>query len=37
MHSQKPEIAKKWDAEMKGKPHKSKIRSAAKKAFGGKY
>ncbi len=34
MHANLPEIAARWDAE---KPHKSKVKSAAQKAFGGRY
>lgn len=34
MHLNHPDIAAKWDAE---KPHKSKVRSAAQKALGGRY
>ena len=38
MHAKYPEIAVRWDAEMKGtKMHKSKVKSAAQKHFGGKY
>lgn len=44
MHSQHPDIAARWDAEMKTKgehiptkTHKSKVKSAASKALGGKY
>ena len=44
LHAKHPDIAERWDAEMKvkGKPtieksHKSKIRSAAQKSFGGRY
>lgn len=37
MHAQHPEIAAKWDAEMRPKGHKSKVKSAARKAFGGLY
>lgn len=33
MHAKHPAIAAKWDAEI----HKSKVRSAAQKSFGGKY
>ncbi len=36
MHSEHPEIAARWDAEAK-KSHKSKVKSAAHKAFGGRY
>ena len=35
MHMKHPEIAARWDAEMK--THKSKVKSAAQKHFGGKY
>lgn len=34
MHSQHPKIAAEWDAEIK-KPHKGKVKSEARKAFGG--
>ncbi len=44
MHAKHPEIAAQWDAEMKAKagakspkPHKSKVRSGARKAMGGRY
>ena len=38
MHVEHPEIAARWDAEMKrAKIHKSKVKSAAQKHFGGKY
>lgn len=36
MHSQHPEIATRWDAEAK-KPHKTKVKSAAHKALGGRF
>lgn len=35
MHAQHPEIAKKWDAEIR--THKSTVKSAAHKTFGGRY
>ena len=34
MHAKHPEIAKKWDKE---EMHKSKVKSAAQKHFGGRY
>lgn len=34
MHAEHPDIAAKWDAEKK-KPHKGKVKSIARKAFGG--
>ena len=34
MHAAHPDIAAKWDAEPK-KPHKGKVKSEARKAFGG--
>ena len=44
MHAKHPDIAARWDEEMKakGKPmiekqHKSKVKSAAHKAMGGRY
>ncbi len=38
MHAEHPDIAAKWDAEMSGKkPHKTKVKSVARKAFGGLY
>ena len=44
MHAKHPEIAERWDAEMKakGKPaaeksHKGEVKSAAQKSFGGRY
>jgi hypothetical protein len=38
MHAEHPDIAAKWDAEMSTKkPHKSKVKSMARKAFGGLY
>ena len=35
MHMKHPEIAKRWDKEEK--MHKTKVRSAAQKALGGRY
>lgn len=36
MHAQHPDIAAKWDAEANSKkPHKGKVKSIARKAFGG--
>jgi len=37
MHAKHPKIAAKWDAEKGAKMHKSKVRSAARNALGGKY
>lgn len=37
MHIHHPKIAAQWDKETGGKIHKSKVRSAAHKALGGKY
>lgn len=37
MHAAHPDIAARWDAEAnKTKPHKSTVKSAARKAFGGR-
>ena len=44
MHMKHPDIAERWDEEMKEraagkkeKPHQSRVKSAAQKHFGGKY
>lgn len=37
MHMNHPEIAKRWDTETARRPHKTKVRSAANKAFGDRY
>lgn len=37
LHAENPDLAAKWDAEIRAKkPHKSSVKAQARKAFGGR-